>query len=70
MDHLVTLVGEKLRSGCKKPPIWIRGGAVDVPDGGKGAAKGHHPEDHRGKSRRPHSRRRGHSERKGSGRRG
>jgi hypothetical protein len=68
MDRLVTLVGEECGSGCEKPPIRIRVGVIDGPDGSGGgeAAKGHHPEDHGGKSRCPHIRRRGCSERWGS----
>ncbi len=53
MNHLVTLVREECGGGCEKPSIRIRGGIVNVPDGGGGAAKGHHPEDHRGKGRFP-----------------
>ena len=57
MDHLVTLVGEECGSSHEKPPIGIsRGGIIDLPNGGRGAAKGYHLEDHGGKSWHPHSR--------------
>ncbi len=70
MSHLVTLVGEEHGSSRKKPPIRIRGGIIDVTNGDGRAAKGHHPKDHRGKSRHPHNRRQGCCDRQGSSRRG
>ena len=70
MSHLMTLVGEECGGSQEEPPIRIRGGIIDVTDGGERAAKGHHPEDHGAKSRHPHNWRWGRCNRRGSGRRG
>ncbi len=50
VDHLVALMGEERRGGGEKPPIGIQGGIVNIPNGGRGSTKRHHPQHHRRKS--------------------